>query len=153
MRFVFQPMQPSDVLAVAAWHYDEPYTFYDMQADPDDLREFQDFAHWQDPYYSVFDDAGALIGYFVFKRRGDGIIELGLGLHPKSTGQGMGLSFVQEGIAFAKETFRPLRIVLAVATFNERAIKVYERAGFKRLRTYLHRTNGADYEFLEMTLA
>jgi hypothetical protein len=26
MGFIFRPMQPNDVLAIAAWHYDEPYT-------------------------------------------------------------------------------------------------------------------------------
>jgi ribosomal-protein-alanine N-acetyltransferase len=37
-----------------------------------------------------------------------------------------------------------------VATFNERAIKVYEGVGFVRGRTYCHETNGGVYEFLEM---
>jgi [ribosomal protein S18]-alanine N-acetyltransferase len=37
-----------------------------------------------------------------------------------------------------------------VATFNERAIKVYEGVGFVHGRTYRHETNGGVYEFLEM---
>jgi [ribosomal protein S18]-alanine N-acetyltransferase len=39
---------------------------------------------------------------------------------------------------------------LAVATFNERAIKVYEGVGFVQGRIYRHETNGWVYEFLEM---
>jgi ribosomal-protein-alanine N-acetyltransferase len=40
---------------------------------------------------------------------------------------------------------------LSVATFNERAIRVYARAGFSPLRTFDHATNGAIHRFLEMT--
>jgi hypothetical protein len=42
------------------------------------------------------------------------------------------LAFVRAGIAFAQEAFRPTQIVLAVATFNRRAITVYERRGSRR---------------------
>jgi RimJ/RimL family protein N-acetyltransferase len=37
-----------------------------------------------------------------------------------------------------------------VATFNERAILVYERAGFRRNTVYKHNTNAGDYLFLSM---
>jgi [ribosomal protein S18]-alanine N-acetyltransferase len=37
-----------------------------------------------------------------------------------------------------------------VATFNERAILVYERAGFRRDTFYKHNTNGGEYLFLSM---
>jgi RimJ/RimL family protein N-acetyltransferase len=38
-----------------------------------------------------------------------------------------------------------------VATFNERAIKVYERADFVRERIDMHTTAGREWEFLEMS--
>ena len=37
-----------------------------------------------------------------------------------------------------------------MTTFNERAIRVYERAGFRRGDVYTHHTNGGEYLFLAM---
>ena len=59
-------------------------------------------------------------------------MEIGLGLRPDLTGRGLGLDFFRAGVEFARERFRPALIVLNVAAFNERAIAVYERAGFVR---------------------
>ena len=59
-------------------------------------------------------------------------VEIGLGLRPDLTGQGLGLQFFLEGVAFARDRFPGRRVTLNVAAFNERAITVYERAGFRR---------------------
>jgi ribosomal-protein-alanine N-acetyltransferase len=47
--------------------------------------------------------------------------------------------------------FAPARFRLSVATFNEGAIRVYERRGFQPGHTYDHATNGGIHPFLEMT--
>ena len=78
-------------------------------------------------------------------------LEIGLGLRPDLTGRGLGAAFLAAGLDFARERFAPDRFTLAVATFNERAITVYKRAGFARGRVYMHWTNGAEWEFLEMS--
>jgi ribosomal-protein-alanine N-acetyltransferase len=51
---------------------------------------------------------------------------------------------------YARRHFEPTEFVLLVATFNRRAINVYERAGFIASRVFMHSTNGGDWEFVEM---
>ncbi len=92
---------------------------------------------------------GELVGFFAFLRDGD-VVELGLGVRPELTGQGLGQSFVFAGLDFARERFALAGFRLMVATFNQRAIRVYERAGFHQRETFLHQTNGAEHHFVRM---
>jgi ribosomal-protein-alanine N-acetyltransferase len=103
-----------------------------------------------DAYIAVEDEAVELIGYFCFKPAEPGTIVIGLGLRPDRTGCGLGGAFLQAGLDHARMHHRPKEFALAVATFNERTITVYERAGFDVVRTYMHHTNGGDWEFAEM---
>ena len=148
--FTFSQLSQEEAQALAEWHYPEPYSFYDWTADADDLRELLDPALRGEAYWAVRDDEEELVGYFSLKPNG-AAVEIGLGLRPDLTGQGLGADFLAAGLEFARERFSPERFTLAVATFNERAIKVYERAGFTRDRVYLHQTAGAEWEFLEMS--
>jgi ribosomal-protein-alanine N-acetyltransferase len=143
-------LSQEDAEAIAKWHYDEPYSFYDWSVDADDVRELLDPSLRGEVYWAVEDDAGKLVGHFSFKPREERTLEIGLGLRPDLTGRGLGGAFLAAGLTFARERFEPERFVLAVATFNERAIKVYERAGFARVRVYMHSTGGGEWEFLEM---
>lgn len=142
-------MTQEEAEAIAEWRYPEPYSFYDWTADPDDLRELLDPALRGDAYWAVKDE-DELVGHFSFKAKGEAV-EIGLGLRPDLTGRGLGADFLAAGLEFARERFAPERFTLAVATFNERAIKVYERAGFGRDRMYMHWTAGAEWEFLAMS--
>ena len=148
--FRFTQMTQEEAEAVAAWHYPEPYSFYDWTADADDLRELLESKLRGEAYWAVRDKADELAGYFSFKPKEDAV-EIGLGLRPDLTGHGLGAAFLAAGLDFARGRFSPKRFTLAVATFNERAITVYERAGFARDRVYLHSTNGAEWEFFEMS--
>jgi ribosomal-protein-alanine N-acetyltransferase len=142
-------MAQADAAAVAGWRYPEPFSFYDWTADEDDLAELLDADLRGEAYFAVEDDEGQLVGYFSFKPEGRTLV-VGLGLRPDLTGRGLGGGFFAAGLDYGRERFAPERFSLAVATFNERAIRVYERAGFERARVYMHETNGGEWEFVEM---
>ena len=147
----FREMSQADACAIAAWCYDPPYDFYDATGDPDDLAELLDPRRRGGAYFSAFDEGGTLVGFFQFERRGR-CVEVGLGLRPELTGKGLGLAYMLAGLEFARRRFDPEGFRLSVAAFNERAIRVYERAGFRRVEVFTHHTNGGDYPFLLMTL-
>jgi RimJ/RimL family protein N-acetyltransferase len=76
-----------------------------------------------------------------------------LALRPDLTGRRIGLGFVEAGMDFARRTFAPATFRLDVATFNQRAIRVYERAGFTPGPRFIRYTRLGPYEFMEMTRA
>ena len=149
--YVFRPMSDEEAREISGWRYDPPYDFYDPTSDPDDLAELLDPERRQEgAYHAAFDETGALAGFFQFEKKGT-IVEVGLGLRPDLTGRKLGLGFLLAGLEFARRRFSPAGFRLSVATFNERAISVYERAGFRRGEVFTHHTNGGDHPFLSMT--
>ncbi len=150
MNFNVVPMTEEQASAIAAWRYEGVYAFYDWDADPEDLDELLDASKRGDRYHAVLDDEGSLVGFFELTAEGP-TVELGLGLRPDLTGRGLGLKFVSAGLEFARERYAPTTFRLKVATFNQRAIRVYERAGFQRCRNFRHRTNNAEFDFVEMS--
>jgi [ribosomal protein S18]-alanine N-acetyltransferase len=148
--FRFRLMSQADADVIARWHYPDPYSFYDWTADSDDLAELLDPRARGDDYVAVEDEAGSLIGFFHYKPPHGASLEIGLGLHPEWTGQGLGKSFLEAGLEYARHRFAPTQFTLSVASFNRRAITVYERAGFAPVRLFTHWTNGGEWEFIEM---
>lgn len=135
------PLQEADAAALDAWRYEPPYDFYNGEDDPVQNPE---------RFFLVRDDAGDVLGFYYFEERAD-VVEIGLGLRPDLTGRGLGLQFFEDGVSFAKQTFGDKRVVLNVAAFNDRAITVYRRAGFREtgrhMRTF---ERWGEVEFLEM---
>lgn len=74
-----------------------------------------------------------------FTYRSSHIVYLGgLAIHPSFGGKGYGFAMMQEIIAHAKQQGF-MRIELSVAAINEKAIRLYEKAGFQKeglLRKY-----------------
>lgn len=133
----------------SSWHYDDEYSFYDMDADEEDLVEFLDPKQRGESMFVVM-NSQEIIGYFCFNRIDKETIDIGLGMRPNLTGGGKGVEFLKAGLNFAKLTYNPDQITLSVATFNLRAIKVYKKVGFKEVQIFMQTTNGDCFEFLRM---
>jgi ribosomal-protein-alanine N-acetyltransferase len=152
MKYIFTPMSEkyaNDI--VSNWHYDGIYSFYDMAADEDDLRLFMDTKNWQDIIKVVLDEDDVLVGWASFYTENDEFW-LSLGLRPDLTGQGLGEEFASECVRYAISHYKLTKhtIKLAVALFNQRAIKVYQRAGFVKVREIVRDTHIGQVDFIEM---
>lgn len=161
MQFTFSLMNKADIQALQSWRYDGEYAVYDIHVNPDD--DSSEMLDRRSPYYAVRDEQGELMGFFNFGTSAqvwdndhpgvyseNGIVDIGLGLRPDLTGKGLGLAFVEAGLAFAKEQFALTAFRLFVLAFNERAIRVYERAGFERVRVFVQQNIHGEHRFVEM---
>lgn len=145
MQFNFVPMEEADARAIIAWRYEGQYAIYNWEGE-DDPAEMLDR---RSPHYAVKDERGELVGFFAYGSSAQvwdsgephlyseyNTITIGLGMRPDLTGKGLGLAFTQAGMDFARQHFQPDYFRLYVLEFNERAIRVYERAGFERTGIY-----------------
>ena len=120
MKITISELSQEGHVEMRSWRYPPPYDFYDGDVDPPLNPE---------RFFGAFDENGGLVGFYYFEEKPPDL-DYGLGLRPDLVGQGLGLEFFRAGLDFARERYRPRRIYLHVAEFNERARKVYERAGF-----------------------
>lgn len=130
--FRFRPLGLRDALVASRWRYPGDYAMYDLALAPllvaallrGPLASLSGVS-----YYAVAHERDPLIGVFSLTQRGDDV-EIGVGLRPDLNGRGLGLPYLLEGLEIARERYRPRTFSLHVATFNQRAITVYTRAGF-----------------------
>lgn len=148
MEFTVREMDAHTATRIADWQYDPPYDFYDLAADPEDLAAFVDPENWDD-IVAVEDQDGRLVGFYEFTPR-EATVELGLGMSPETTGNGHGAAFVSTALAYARERYDAETVTLAVATWNDRAVTVYERLGFELEEAAVRETNGTACEFYLM---
>lgn len=150
MPYTFQKMTEEQAEHIArCWHYEGKYAFYNIEEDEEDLAGFLNSEMRGDQYFTVM-DRGEFIGFFSFHKVNTHTIDIGLGMKPSLTGSGNGLHFVKAGMMFSMRKYNPKFLTLSVATFNERAIKVYKEAGFEVVGTFVQKTNGSQFEFLKM---
>ena len=137
-NLVIVPMTTECAHAISQWKYADPYDFYSHREE--NVEEYMDGTH-----FAATDRDGGIVGYFCFGKDAriptveenvyDGdFLDVGLGLRPDLCGKRQGLPFLLYGLDYARQVYNTKCFRLSVATFNERAIKVYTRAGFHIVR-------------------
>jgi RimJ/RimL family protein N-acetyltransferase len=103
--------------------------------------EFADPVIREKQYYAVTDVSGEVVGFAqLFPMVG--LTRIGLGMRPELCGQRSGQSFVSAIIQEAQQrvSIKSNELDLEVLTWNDRAIRVYQQAGFQITDTYMRPT-------------
>jgi len=168
MKTTFVPMTREYASRIVeTWKYDNEYSIYDYSNEADHMLDEQ---AWGRGIFAVLDQEGILVGELsieFFDQEGKYIefhdldneslineceMWIGFGLRPDMVGQGLGFEFVTACAAYAIQKFRYQGeyIRLGVATFNQRAIKTYEKAGFQQFEQMVGEISGKSFEVVHM---
>ncbi len=129
MNFEFELMNEDLANQVVKWRYDGEYAIYDVDSRETSIDEMMS-SDQVDCFVAINSDDDP-VG-FLECTFDDAELEIACFLDPDLTGQGIGLDFINECIDFSIEhyDYSGERIVIIVESFNQRAIKVFERIGF-----------------------
>ncbi|MFD1737450.1 GNAT family N-acetyltransferase [Bacillus salitolerans] len=152
MSYKIRKRTIEDVNEFITWTYEGVYSFYDNNIQAEKINGFLQSIN-TDNFFSVIDHQGELIGNCEFFNVGEAqeeVIAVGVQMKPSMTGKGNGLRFIQAIIEQGRELIGYNHLELAVVEFNKRAIKTYEKAGFKRKGNFQNRIRGENYKFIIM---
>ncbi|WP_322908117.1 GNAT family N-acetyltransferase [Paenibacillus sp. SGZ-1009] len=142
LPFSVVPMSTEHAALICKWHYEPPYNIYGWlpweQMQQLEI-EFGDPQLREQQYVVILDRTGELCGFAQFFPL-EGTIRLGIGMRPDLCGHGYGEPFMRAITAAAISRNPEAEIDLEVLTWNQRAIRTYEKAGFHITDTYSRRT-------------
>lgn len=155
MPLTLQPLDEASARAIQTWRYEAPYDLYNLDSEePEASVRF--FLDPQNGYHAVVDEEGDLVAYCCFGLDarvpggdyGAAALDIGLGVRPDLTGQGRGFRFVQAVLGFAQHTFAPDALRVTVAEFNQRAQKVWRKAGFQPVQRFVRQQDNRPFVIL-----
>lgn len=156
----FQPMSRAEAEHIVTWTYPDEYSIYSFNHS---LAEMEELLNGD--CFSAFDERGEIVGFVCHNQSAqvpggfeagiyetENVVDIGLGLRPDLTGQGLGLPFLHNTLRFFSQRTQTTAFRLVVAKFNQRAIKVYEKAGFVQTAEFTSRIQSQEVTFLCMMM-
>lgn len=144
------PMTDDAVRELSRWRYEGEYAVYDESSYEEKRAGASPLL---DPerrgQYTCFYENGTLVGYINLARM-EGAAYFGIALAPEYCGRGYGPGITARGMAMAKEKWPSLPLRLVVRIWNTRAIRCYEKAGFRPAGRVTRVTSTGPAEFLVM---
>lgn len=156
LQITYRPADKKSAREFLQWQYEPAYDIYNCP--PEQIEKFIQYNI--DPanhVYAMFDQNEELIGYNSYGRDAqvpggdynEEALDIGLMIKPEWTGQGLGAAFASDVIRKGIEMYAPKKLRVTIATFNTRAVHVWENLGFQQTQTFKRKADGM--EFVIMT--
>lgn len=116
---------------ICDWQYEGEYSIYNNSPYKEQVKNHIGFANPKNNFYTFYDD-DKLVGYINLIEE-EVEVFFGIGINPECCNKGYGqmLSKKARKISYQLYTGKPM--YLEVRTWNMRAVKCYEKAGFRTI--------------------
>ncbi len=148
------PMNEEFAKQITEWIYEGDYSDYNLPSYEECKNKKYGMTRedrWNN--YIVYTINNEVVFYSNMKEMDNNKLYIGVGLKPKYCGKGLGNFFLNDSINEMKKIYPERTFFLEVRSWNKRAIKSYEKLGFKITNTVISKDRlGNDTEFIEMEM-
>lgn len=123
---------------ICDWSYEGAFAVYNLLPYEEQIRMRQGFANPKNSFYS-FVDGSKLIGYINLVEEETAVF-FGIGVNPLFCNQGYGQRICVLARELSHQLFPGKPVCLEVRTWNTRAVRCYEKAGFRIIGEPILRT-------------
>lgn len=128
-RLSFHKTTEEEKYIISKWKYKGEYSIYNSIPYEKQIETHCGFADPENNFYS-FVEASYLIGYINLKEN-DNEVLFGIGLNPDFCNMGYGQKISKKACEISHKLYPDKPVCLEVRTWNKRAVKCYEKAGFR----------------------
>lgn len=113
---------------ITAWQYAGQYAIYNTTPYAEQKKQGVGFANPKNNFYSFFDH-DTLVGFINLYEEPTEVF-FGIGVRPDACGRGYGQQMTKAACDLSGRLFPGKPLYLEVRTWNARAVRCYEKAGF-----------------------
>ena len=122
------PTTEEEKILITEWKYEGEYSVYNAEPYEEQKKKGFGFANPQNHFYSFYDEK-KLIGFInLYEEKTE--VFFGIGVKPEECGKGYGSQMTETACKISRGLFPGKPLYLEVRTWNQRAVRCYEKAGF-----------------------
>ncbi len=126
--FACHPTTEEEKILITEWKYEGEYSVYNAEPYEEQKKKGFGFANPQNHFYSFYDEK-KLIGFInLYEEKTE--VFFGIGVKPEECGKGYGSQMTETACKISRRLFPGKPLYLEVRTWNQRAVRCYEKAGF-----------------------
>ncbi len=135
------PTTEEEKILITEWKYEGEYSVYNAEPYEEQKKKGFGFANPQNHFYSFYDEK-KLIGFInLYEEKTE--VFFGIGVKPEECGKGYGSQMTEIACKISRELFPGKPLYLEVRTWNQRAVRCYEKAGFHIVGEPIRQTTSA----------